>query len=556
VISYCSDGIKNYSHIILDINNNQIIVAARSELSLLPYNLSSALVIRKNVSAAASDIFTCRLTKSEEACHNYFKLLLKDGSGNVIACGTYAEMPKCRFYNETTLSDTTPSAWKSIKDFNGYVPKSPESSNTAVFTVNGSLIVGSPRRPSAHAISRFTPGGKALNLLTVISGTDARRWLDTPDFVSSYEIGEYVYVFLRETALERDSKYEYSRLARVCKNDAGDTFLLDENWVSFVKSEISCEVPVSNPPYRYSRVVGTTLINKAMHNPDAVTQDMFYAVFTGAIGSPIGSAVCAYGLNGQYMNDISSVYNGQYYYWDNGFKTATPNNFKCDPARSPVDAKKYQLTVNPVKQVTAFPLYAMDGVSATAIAVDQVTVNGKIYDVIFLGFDDGRIQKISPVKSSSSWETKVTETITVAMDEPILQLRVLSHSNLSKRLLFVVSSSKVSQLPLQRCDRYNKCSDCISAQDPFCGWLSTTASCVTSDTHGAVQNVMDGKYDSLCPKAPATFSLVLQKKTSDSVTVMWLPDSSPSQPYSKPSFRLYKGGQSIGKITVHDTKTV
>jgi hypothetical protein len=61
-------------------------------------------------------------------------LLLKDGSGNVIACGTYAEMPKCRFYNETTLSDTTPSAWKSIKDFNGYVPKSPESSNTAVFT--------------------------------------------------------------------------------------------------------------------------------------------------------------------------------------------------------------------------------------------------------------------------------------------------------------------------------------------------------------------------------------------------------------------------------------
>jgi hypothetical protein len=46
VISYCSDGIKNYSHIILDINNNQIIVAARSELSLLPYNLSSALVIR------------------------------------------------------------------------------------------------------------------------------------------------------------------------------------------------------------------------------------------------------------------------------------------------------------------------------------------------------------------------------------------------------------------------------------------------------------------------------------------------------------------------------
>ena len=48
-------------------------------------------------------------------------------------------------------------------------------------------------------------------------------------------------------------------------------------------------------------------------------------------GSPSGSAVCAYGLSGKYMNDVSSVYNGQYYYWENGFKTDTPSKFMvCD----------------------------------------------------------------------------------------------------------------------------------------------------------------------------------------------------------------------------------
>ena len=96
--------------------------------------------------------------------------------------------------------------------------------------------------------------------------------------------------------------------------------------------------------------------------------------------------------------------------------------------------------------------------SATAIAVDQVTSDSQTYDVIFLGFDDGKVRKIGHVKSSTgSWESKVIETIQVAVGEPIVKLEVLGNNDITKRLLFVVSDSKVSQLPLHRCDRYTTC---------------------------------------------------------------------------------------------------
>ena len=47
--------------------------------------------------------------------------------------------------------------------------------------------------------------------------------LDKPDFVGSYEVGDYVYFFFRETAVEfmNCGKTIYSRVARVCKNDIG-----------------------------------------------------------------------------------------------------------------------------------------------------------------------------------------------------------------------------------------------------------------------------------------------------------------------------------------------
>ena len=54
--------------------------------------------------------------------------------------------------------------------------------------------------------------------------------LDKPDFVGSYDVGEYVYFFFREMSVEfmNCGKTVYSRVARVCKRDTGGKNILNQ----------------------------------------------------------------------------------------------------------------------------------------------------------------------------------------------------------------------------------------------------------------------------------------------------------------------------------------
>ena len=54
--------------------------------------------------------------------------------------------------------------------------------------------------------------------------------MDKPDFVGSYDVGEYVYFFFREMAVEfmNCGKTVYSRVARVCKRDTGGKNILNQ----------------------------------------------------------------------------------------------------------------------------------------------------------------------------------------------------------------------------------------------------------------------------------------------------------------------------------------
>lgn len=76
-----------------------------------------------------------------------------------------------------------------------------------------------------------------------------------PDFVHSFEYGDYVFFFFRETAVEymNCGKRVYSRVARVCKGDRG----VDQHrpngmstwWSSFLKSRLNCSFPGDYPFY-------------------------------------------------------------------------------------------------------------------------------------------------------------------------------------------------------------------------------------------------------------------------------------------------------------------
>lgn len=72
-----------------------------------------------------------------------------------------------------------------------------------------------------------------------------------PDFVGSFDIGQHVFFFFRETAVEyiNCGKSVYSRVARLCKKDTGGKNILGQNWATYLKARLNCSIPGEFPFY-------------------------------------------------------------------------------------------------------------------------------------------------------------------------------------------------------------------------------------------------------------------------------------------------------------------
>lgn len=89
--------------------------------------------------------------------------------------------------------------------------------------------------------------------------------------MSVYEIGRFAYFFLRETAVENDcGKMVFSRVARVCKNDMGGRFLLEDTWTTFMKARLNCSRS-GEIPFYYNELQSTFYLPE---------QDLIYGIFT------------------------------------------------------------------------------------------------------------------------------------------------------------------------------------------------------------------------------------------------------------------------------------
>lgn len=86
-----------------------------------------------------------------------------------------------------------------------------------------------------------------------------------------YEIGRFAYFFLRETAVENDcGKMVFSRVARVCKNDMGGRFLLEDTWTTFMKARLNCSRS-GEIPFYYNELQSTFYLQE---------QEIIYGIFT------------------------------------------------------------------------------------------------------------------------------------------------------------------------------------------------------------------------------------------------------------------------------------
>ncbi|KAI4793312.1 hypothetical protein KUCAC02_032806 [Chaenocephalus aceratus] len=300
-----------------------------------------------------------------------------------------------------------------------------------------------------------------------------------PHFISAYDIGLFTFFFLRENAVEHDcGKTVYSRVARVCKNDIGGRFLLEDTWTTFMKARLNCSRS-GEIPFYYNELQSTFYLPE---------QDLIYGIFTTNVNSIAASAVCAFNLSA-----ISQAFNGPFRSQENPRSTWLPtanpiHNFQCGTIndegpneglteRSLQDAQRLYLMNDVVQPESVDPLVMQDDVRFSNLVVDIVQGMDTLYHVMYISTEYGTILKAlaTPNKNLQGCYLEEMELLPAGVREPILSLQIL-HSD---RSLFVGLNNRVLKIPLERCSTYKTETLCLEARDPYCGWDFRQRRCTT-----------------------------------------------------------------------------
>uniref|UniRef100_A0A3B3T732 Sema domain-containing protein n=1 Tax=Paramormyrops kingsleyae TaxID=1676925 RepID=A0A3B3T732_9TELE len=398
--------------------------------------------------------------KSEEECQNYVRVLLVNGD-RLFTCGTNAFTPIC---TNRTLSNLT-----LVHDqISGMArcPYSPLHNSTALLTASGELYAATAMDFSGRDPAIYRSLGALPPLRTAQYNS---KWLNEPNFVSSYDIGNFTYFFFRENAVEHDcGRTVFSRAARVCKNDVGGRFLLEDTWTTFMKARLNCSRP-GDIPFYYHELQGTFYLPKLQ---------LLYAVFTTNVNSIAASAVCVFNLSA-----ITQVFNGPFKYQENSRSAwlpyPNPNpDFQCGTIdygsnvnlteRSLQDAQKFILMQDVVQPLGPRPTFTEDNVRFTHLVVDVVQGKNRLFHIIYLATDYGTIRKVlSPLnQSTGSCLLDEIELFPPGRRQPIRSL-LLQHG---RSVLFVGVQDQVIRVPLVRCGFHRTREACLGARDPYCGW--------------------------------------------------------------------------------------
>ncbi|XP_022240552.1 semaphorin-5A-like isoform X1 [Limulus polyphemus] len=466
-------GVTTFSQLLFDIPRYQLIVGARDSLYRL--NLEELKQLEEvHLPSSETTITKCRQKgQSVENCRNFIKVLLSHNS-KLFACGTNAFSPECYWRDINSIRNVIEKIPGEAK-----CPYSPHENSSALITVQGDYYIASALDFSARDSAIHRALGKGPFLRTV--QYDA-RWLSEPDFVASYEIGNFTYFFFRESAVEHMNcgKIIFSRVGRICKNDQGGQFMLKDNWTTFLKARLNCSLPGEYPFY-YNELQSIYYLER---------EQVFYATFTTPEISIYGSAICAFS-----MAAIHSAFNGPFKYqksqesqWER--HKGPHEHFQCETPGSSeniLDADHLKLMDEAIQPSYSKPLYTTELERFNHIVVDVVPT--KHYDdpahVIFVSNNEGVIRKLVDVPQK--FQICLVEEIHVFPQNStnkILSLKLLKDTN----SLYIGTDKEVLRVPLHRCERFLSETSCLNAMDPYCGWNEYQMACTTAPHRNPVSS--------------------------------------------------------------------
>uniref|UniRef100_UPI00358DFAFC semaphorin-4C-like n=1 Tax=Myxine glutinosa TaxID=7769 RepID=UPI00358DFAFC len=436
---------------------------------------------------------------SDVNCANFVKFLQFFNDTHIYTCGTYAFKPSCMFINAITFKEEKDRN-EEINSGKSKCPFDPQQGYAALIA-DGDLYAGTTDDflGSSWIISR------SLGSRQFLKSEYFDTWLNEPNFVSAAFIEEShqspigdddkIYFFFTEVAKEFTyfDEVVVSRIARVCKEDAGGKRILLNRWTTFLKAQLVCPDQDGSV---FSVLRGTFVLQP--NGPKAWNETVFYGVFSKQWSHDGSSAVCHYGIDA-----INRVFDGNY-------KQLTKEKDKCKeydgqlPSPRPGQCitnkqtkEKYNSTMNlpdqtlsfvrncplmdeVVKQPNKMPLLIKSHVNYTTITVARVNVSDEIVDVLFLGTDVGTLHKAVVMKDKDTWIVEELELFSPPV--PIQSLLLVEEND----TLFVGSPVAVLGVPTANCSRYRLCLDCLLARDPYCGWNNNAKSCqrITDKSNG------------------------------------------------------------------------
>ncbi|XP_062927181.1 semaphorin-4D-like [Mobula hypostoma] len=371
-------------------------------------------------------------------CYNYIRFLQRFNETHLFTCGTNSFNPHCAYIE---IEKFTLSAVHSGKEF---CPYNPTVGYTGV-TIDNKIYVATlygfhsgraniKRFPETHSFQMEDWFSYSPNDLDFVDSVLLRESDN-----SSVGDDDKIYFFFTEK-LAREYKFNgkpmVSWVARICKSDKGGMKILQRKWTSFLKSRLVCSIPEYD--FYYNNLRSIYVLNQE-HWQDAV----FYGVFVSQWQNVESSAVCQYtsadirkAFEGPYKEDQRSPQRWSRYrhrvleprpgscitdeFRKAGFRTSRdlPDNVLSF-------VKKHPLMDEEVRPVGGRPLFTKKEVNYTKIVVDTVTaLDGKQYNVMFIGTDNGWIHKVV----SSGASTHIVEEIRLYEDLQPVESLVLARA--------------------------------------------------------------------------------------------------------------------------------
>ncbi|NP_001017322.2 plexin-B2 precursor [Xenopus tropicalis] len=477
-LSFFSDTDLNH----LAVNNDTGIVYIGAVNRL--YQLSAELDMQVNFTTGPKlDKKSCtppidsQQCPSAEITDNYNKLLLLDKPHErIIVCGSIFK----GICSLRAMSDISTELW--YKDNLGeksFVASNDEVISTVGLVTNHGkekrrlLFVGKGHVQNDNGIiisTRILEKKEDRDVFEVYQDSATFKSVDHikhfQQFVTAFENDDYVYFV--STRADRISNENRTFISRLCKDDF--------NYYSYIEMPLECKNQRNNESYNFSHSVFVTKpgsdLADIMKLPSTETTVLFGVFSRKQVSDQ--SAVCVFSLseiNNKFEENREACYTSNKADLKTLFFKPYGGELSC--ANSPSGAaKSYRCG----SEHLPYPLECKEGVSKSSVLIREKNPFSSVaiaveneHTIAFLGTAEGKLVKAFIRDQSYEYRNLSFETSSAVKNGMVFDA--------DQKHLYVMTKKKAYRVPVQDCARSSNCNECISTNDPYCGWCVLEGKC-------------------------------------------------------------------------------